>query len=305
MQWHRTPSFNASIAHLSNWLRIPDVLDQDLEHIREVGRERIPAPKRACAEQLARSNKFVHWLRNPAPSQLLVHANYRECEEISGMSLFCVSLRRVLASRPDRFIPLVFFCGLHTEQRDDDDDGAESSSDDSSEPRATHSVPPSAARAHGLPSPPLDIGAHGLIRSFIHQLITWYSHHHEPLWFVKTPQEQHAVENNDLRALYELFRSLVRSLPSRMTVCCLVDGVKYYERDEFLEDMESVMRPLLELSASRPTPLIKVLLTSPKDTSDVQDWVADESILSMRELGRPSLVSDEAGLERMLASALR
>lgn len=287
VQWHPTPSFDASLDDIFNWLRVPDILDQDWKHI-QVRKRNVPEPKRACAEQLAGSRKFVEWLRDPAPSQLLVHANYEERDKISGMSLFCVSLMNLLGGHPNQFVPLVFFCGLHAERRDN----------------PSSSEPPSTAGTHSLPSPSLSNGAHGLIRSFIQQLLAWYKRYH-CVCFLRTFQEKYAVENNDLRALYGLFKDLVCKLPSGRTVCCLVDGAEYFERDRFWNDMEGVMWPLLELSASRPPPcpVIKVLFTSPTKTSKVRQWVAGRSILSMTELGRPGPAS-EARLETLLASAL-
>lgn len=279
VQWPRPPSCAVPPVELAEWLRIPNILDQDLQHIHEVRGQNLPAPMRACAEQLARSGRFLEWLQSPAPSQLLVHANDEELSHISGLSLFCASLARVLVGHPDRFIPLVFFCGLHAELPDDDDD------DSSSEP--------------------LSMGAQGLMRSLIRQLLVWLARH-RPVWFPMTHQEEHRIGLDDLGALYELFRRLLRALPGHITVCCLVDGVVYYERDAFVDRVQRVMVPLLQLSASRPRPypLIKVLLTSPTNTSVVRHWVTEESILSMTKLGRPVLVSDEEGLERILASAL-
>lgn len=289
--WNPMPNFMVSLADLYDWLHIPDVLHPDLQHILEVRSETVPAPQRACAEQLARSHVFLEWLRSPESSQLLVHANYRKSSPISGLSIFCFYLRKVLASRPDRFIPLVFFCGLHTDEDDDDDEESRDST----------------AGIQSVPSRWLSIGAHGLIRSFIHQLLAWYSLHCPAVWITVSALEKHAIEQNDLGALYEMFKRLVRMLPSSITVCCLVDGAMYYERDELAYNMRGVMLPLSEISDSGPgiTPRpIKVLITSPTNVPDAREWVAEGPTLSLTELGRPGLVSDEEGLERMLASAL-
>jgi hypothetical protein len=283
-------------------LGIPDVLFEDLQHLIEVGEQRVPARQRACAEQLARSGRFTEWLRSSTSSQLLVHANYSENANISGLSLFCFSLANVLAGRPDRFIPLVFFCGMHAELPDEDEE-----EEDEEEPRDSHSVLLSAAHAQKLQERWLNmdtIGARGLMLSFIHQLLGRY-YHPRGISIAMTPQELHDTENRNLRALYELFRRLVRMLPESVTVCFPVDGTVYYERDEFLRGMERIMVPLLQLSQPGITRArLKVLLTSPTDTSDVREWFAQESILSMREIDRPGLVSESTELERILATAI-
>lgn len=274
--WCPESTYTVSTGDIASWIHIPDVVHQDLQYIDEVCKVNDPM---ARAEELAQSETFLEWLQTPTSSQLLVHANDGEGAQISGLSLFCVSLRRVLKSRPDRFIPVVFFCGLHVE-------------------------PPSATGTQSRPGPGLNSGAHGLIRSFIHQLMD-HCYFHCPVSVTGTARARHGTENDDLEALYPLFRSLVCAIPNHITVCCLVDGAVYYERDEFLDDMRGVMLPLLHLAGlDLMKGRLKVLFTSPTSTSYVRDWVAEESILSMTELGRPGLVSDEEGLERMLASAV-
>lgn len=279
LRWHQQHNYMMNTSDLANRLGVPNILRRDLLHLGKVSTEAVASSKRACAEQLARSSIFFEWLRAPASSQLLVHANCREGSHISGLSLFCAHLAKVLREKkPTRFIPLVFFCGLHTD-RPDNANASETSGD-------------------------VCIGGRGLLQSFIHQLLDAY-YYPNGLLITVTAQEMLDIENRRMAALYGLFRRLVLMLPSDFTVCCLVDGVMYYERDEFLGGMERVVPQLLQLSRASSTPgPLKVLLTSPTHTSVVREWFAEESILSMTEMDRAGLVSDAEGLERRLASII-
>lgn len=297
--WYSRQNQIVAPSDLAIWLGIPNVLPEDMQHLNEVGRHRVPARQRACAEQLARSSKFADWLRSPTSSRLLVHEDYSNSKvsEISGLSLFCVSLEEVLSTHSNRFIPLVFFCGLHAELPDDPDSSDESNDDyDESGART--------ALKHDLQGPWLSPGSAGLIQSLIHQLLEKY-YHLKGEYLTVTPEEIDGIENRKLGALYEFFRRLVYMLPEGVTVWLMVDGAVYYEWDEYVDDMQRIMLPLLQLSEPGVTRArLKLLVTSPTNMSDIQEWFAQDSILSMTELGRPAQVTNEQGLQSMLASAL-
>lgn len=303
--WCPRPDQLMAPSDIAMLLGIPNILPQDMQHLNEVGRHRVPARQRACAEQLARSSKFADWLRSPTSSRLLVHENYSNSKvsEISGLSLFCVSLEKVLATHSDRFIRLAFFCGLHAELPDDPDSSDESN-DDYHESGPSHAEPQNTALNHDPQSPWLSPGSAGLIQSLIYQLLEKY-YHLKGEYLTVTTQEIDGIENRKLGALYEVFRRLVYMLPEGVTVWLMVDGAVYYERDEYVDDMQRIMLPLLQLSEPGVTRAhLKVLVTSPTNMSDVQEWFAQDSILSMTELGRPAQMTDEQGLQSMLASAL-
>lgn len=301
--WHPRPNHLMAPSDLAMRLGIPNVLPQDMQHLNEVGRHRVLERQRACAEQLARSSKFADWLRSPTSSRLLVHENNSKVSKISGLSLFCVSLEKVLATHSGCFIPLAFFCGLHAELPDDPDSSGESN-DDYDESGASRSEPQNAARNHDPQTPWLSPGSAGLMQSLIYQLLEKH-YHLNGEYLTVTPQEIDGIENRKLGALYEVFRRLVYMLPESVTVWLMVDGAVYYERDEFVDDMQRVMLPLLQLSEPGVTRArLKVLVTSPTNMSDIQEWFAEDSILSMTELGRPAQVTNEQGLQNMLASAL-
>lgn len=253
---------------LISCLGIPDILSQDFQCLSEKRKVAVPAPEQARAEQLIRTIQIREWLTGPTSSQLLVHGNYDRRAYISGLSLFCMSLAHTLAERAPRFIPLVFFCGLHTEPLQD-----------------THT------------------GGRALIQSFIRQLLCQYDFNGGSI--PMAPEELDDVQNGDVSALCSLFERLVHMLPKSVAVFCLVDGVVYYERDEFLVDLEQVLMTILRLPDQEGVQApIKVLLTSPTRTAVVRQPFPDDLILSMEGMVRADLVASSSRLGRELSSGI-
>lgn len=253
---------------LLDCIGIPDILSQDFQHLSEKRKIAVPAQEQARAEQLIRTSQIREWLTSPTSSQLLVHGNYDRRAYISGLSLFCMSLAHTLAERVPRFIPLVFFCGLHTEPLQD---------------------------AH--------TGGRALIQSFVRQLLCQYDFNGGNI--PVTPEDLDDVQNGDVRALCTLFERLVQMLPKSVALFCLVDGVVYYERDEFLDDLGRVLMSILQLSDQEGvhTP-VKVLLTSPTRTAVVRQPFPDDMILSMEGMVRADLVASSSRLGRELSSGI-
>lgn len=253
---------------LISCLGIPDILSQDFQRLSEKRKVTVPAPEQARAEQLIRTTQIREWLTGPTSSQLLVHGNYDRRAYISGLSLFCMSLAHTPAERAPRFVPLVFFCGLHTEPLQD-----------------THT------------------GGRALIQSFIRQLLFQYDFDGGSI--PMAPEELDDVQNSDLGALCSLFDRLVHMLPKSVAVFCLVDGVVYYERDEFLVDLEQVLMTILRLPDQEGVQApIKVLLTSPTRTAVVRQPFPDDLILSMEGMVRADLVASSSRLGRELSSGI-
>lgn len=280
-------------------LRAAHILFDDMRHIDEVLRPTLSKSDWEPVDQLVRSHKLTEWLHSRAMPNLLVHGDQRGGSHISGLSVFCESLRGVLAMYPGQFIPLLFFCGMHDGVEDDD-------TDDDDEDKNTNNDKNQAAQTFVKPSSDPCIGAAGLIRSFASQLLEHYYILYN-IGIVMVPGELDAILNGDLDALYALFSRLLCLLPPNFTVFCLVDGVDCFEQDELLEDMKLVMEPLLQISRSRSTQgSVKVLLTAPSNTSDVCDWVDNEAILSLADIGQPGQLSvtDSVGLRSRLASVV-
>ncbi|KAG6364191.1 hypothetical protein INS49_005789 [Diaporthe citri] len=260
---------------LVSWVDIPDILSQDLQTLSHRGMYAVSMRDRARIEEFAIIREFVDWLTSPRSSQLLIEGDYSPLAYMSGLSHFCVSLERVLARRAPRSIPLVFFCGLHTELLGD---------------------------AH--------TGGRALVQSFIRQLLDYIKRYQLssfngggiplPSWAIPS------IRAGDLSALCVLFESLVRFLPSGVALYCLVDGVAFFEGDGFLEDLTRVLEPILQLSRQRETDAsLKLLLTSPTFTLEMHRWFPLQSRLSMGGMRGGGPIANSERLEQELASALQ
>ncbi len=95
----------------------------DLRRINKKRQTWVPGNEQAQAEQLVQSGQLKGWMVSATSSQLLVHGDYEGRQYMSSLSLFCTSLFESLAARGPRFIPLVFFCGLHTDRSTDEHTG--------------------------------------------------------------------------------------------------------------------------------------------------------------------------------------
>lgn len=266
---------------LVGYLGAAHILVEDLQHLGLTVRPRLSKSDWDPVDQLVQSGQLMYLLHSPALTQLLVHAHRQGGARISGLSVFCESLRSVFTMYPGHVVPLLFFCGRHATVADGQDPN----------------------------KPPSDpsVGARGLMRSFVSQLLENYYIPYG-IGIPMIPGELDAILNGDLDALSGLFSRLVHMLPPGCTVFCLVDGVEYFEREELLDDTKRVMEPLLQLARSGATPgPLKVLLTSPTSTSDVRDWVHDGAILSLAQNGRQGVhsVTSYAGLRGRLEAAVR
>ncbi|KAF3768064.1 hypothetical protein M406DRAFT_224869, partial [Cryphonectria parasitica EP155] len=78
-------------------------------------------------------------------------------------------------------------------------------------------------------------GGFAMIRSFICQLLCQFDFGEKLSASVVTRE---LVQHGDINELCRLFEWLVHLLPSYVVLVCLIDGILYYERPEFLGSME-------------------------------------------------------------------
>lgn len=266
LQVDSSTEFQRSITSedLLEWIEVPDLLAQDLQKILDRRKIRVTEREQARAEQLIRTQQIREWLTAPTSAQLLVHGNYDRGAYISGLTIFCMSLTTTLAERNSRFVPLTFFCGLHAEQMDD-----------------TYA------------------GGRAIIQSFIAQLLQQFEfgNPHVP----NLQMNEGKIRTGDIGELCRLFEALVRALPNFMVLLCLIDGILYYERDEFQEDMAVVLSAILKLSADDSVAVsVKVLITSPTKTTEVRRPFPDDLILSMDGMAPAGLIASSSRLGREL-----
>lgn len=253
--------------NLLSWIDIPDLTSEDLEYIEERRRILVPAHERARAEQLIQVGRVKQWIASPTSCQLLVHGNYESKRVVSGLSLFCTSLFLSLAEKAPQIIRLAFFCGLHTDSSTDEFTGGRT-----------------------------------IIASFIYQLLCQFN------FEGSVPGDEivrELVERWDLQELCRLFEWLVNLLPKHIVVFCLIDGILYYEREEFVEDMGYILVTILRISNDELTKAaLKILITSPTKTLDVRKPFPDELIVSMDAVTVPSSIPSTSRLERALEEGL-
>jgi hypothetical protein len=110
-----------------------------------------------------------------------------------------------------------------------------------------------------------------MVRSLICQLLVAGPFEHS---FEQTKN----LDVNDLGDLLIVFTTLLRQLPDRTAVVCIIDGISYYEDSHLREENMRSIRKLAKLSRAE-APIFKLLITSPTRTSYVhQDSVITKYI---------------------------
>ncbi|KAI1075124.1 hypothetical protein F5B20DRAFT_560861 [Whalleya microplaca] len=205
-------------------------------------KESIPAEDRARAELVLRAPKFHAWTVAPTSRELLVHGDFKGTHYISGLSLFCCSFLQAIRNT-GRFYSLVYFCGCHIGSND------------------------------------AFSGGRGMIKSLVSQLLSQRMTEAGP---PGSDINLNLIKVGDIGQLCNLFGWLLRRIPQDAPVFCLVDGIRYYEREQYLEDMAQVLRYLLDLTCDETIQCVfKILITSPSETTIVRQAVDEDSILSM------------------------
>ncbi|KAK0631216.1 hypothetical protein B0T14DRAFT_501310 [Immersiella caudata] len=220
-------------------------------------REMLPRADREIAERVVTTSKFREWLAAPVSRELLIHGNFTGTQYTSALSLFCATLIRTLQEEggpQGRYLALVFFCGKHL------DDASGISGGDT---KTTASV-----------------GGLGMIRSLVAQLLTQRPFN---LNEILPRVNIQAIRSGDIHQLLSLFTELVQQVSrSGTSIFCLLDGLKYYEREEYLDDMSLVLRHLLDVrEGGTHGSVFKVLITSPSPTTIVRQAFSEDGILSL------------------------
>jgi hypothetical protein len=126
-------------------------------------------------------------------------------------------------------------------------------------------------------------GGSAMIRSLLAQLLIQF-----PFSNINPPADAlpHDIENASIDQLCKLFTYLVRQLPPRTTVFCLIDGINEYEREGYIHGMDEVVFSLLGLVDEGSRARFKLLLTSPRPTVEVRKAFDQEdgALLHMQQL---------------------
>ncbi|KAI0468397.1 hypothetical protein F4859DRAFT_490319 [Xylaria cf. heliscus] len=235
-------------------LYIPDLDEADIQHILRNAGETI-LEDRGRAEQVLATPHFRAWIMSPGPSKLLVHGDFADSaaanRPLSPFSVLCATVVKALrlSGAEGKTISLVFFCGCHLVDNEYSGGGV-------------------------------------MIQSLIAQLLR-----HFPAANIESDPgvSMQDIERGDVTLLCRLFAYLVRRLPARMTVFCLIDGINEYESEEYLHTMDEVILALLGLANEGNSPWrakFKLLLMSPRPTVEVRQVFDQEpeTLLHMAQL---------------------
>lgn len=253
-----------------------------MEEIEEEAKQ-LPLGDRKRTERINDDKKFQDWILSPASTKLWIHGNFSSpMLENPALSHFCTTLTKDL--RPQRPqepeegpLCIVWFCGRHL-GRDDDKSDSESSNPLGYDPNLGQDKQD--AYSPGT--------KHGIIKRMMRSLISQLLCHYEfGLRFLLPPGVDLGVieKGHSLSQLRRLFRWLVRQLPKEVTLFCLLDGIAFYEREEFEAPMLHALDDILELIVSDDvSAVVKVLVTSPRSTSTFRKGFDGKEILSMDSL---------------------
>lgn len=195
------------------------------------------------AQSLVASEEFKRWYMEQRSDVLFVDGNDASYATsfITPMSLMCSSLttsfRQALG---DEAWCLNFFCGLHIRKSSD--------------------------------SPELfsAVGPVGMMRSLVEQLVALLIKYDVDRAYELDKDKDKGFGRNfrenlrdgEIPELYRAFRRLLGYVPRGVTVFCFIDGVSWFESEEFEEKMEYVVSELIDLVKHAPARL-KLLLTCP------------------------------------------
>ncbi|KAF3054786.1 hypothetical protein GL218_07411 [Daldinia childiae] len=233
-------------------LQIPDIDHIDLNYITKKAGS-LPFEDRGRAEQVVDTRQFKQWMlsdkhwiysgnqwvrlsqNNDVSGRTMKLLVHGDYDSNDNISPFSVLCASLMGilRSQKNFISLVFFCGRHL-------DGDESP------------------------------GSLAMIRSLVGQLLQQSPSYPSGLAQHVSMQD---VRGGDVQELCKLFGCLIRQLPSTVTVFCVIDGIGFYEREQYKDDMEEILVFILSLAEDEEQGVdtaIKLFLTSPQPTRYVR-----------------------------------
>ncbi|KAI1804747.1 hypothetical protein F4811DRAFT_570833 [Daldinia bambusicola] len=252
-------------------LAIDDIDTTDIDAI-EGKRPGISLQDRRRTEQIVQDQKFQDWIVTPKSTKLMVYGNFSSLMvETSALSLFCTTLAKAFRSRK-RYVCLVWFCGRHLGY--DDESDSDSSDEEDGYGYDGLKLGQDEEDDYG-PGIRLSV-INRMVRSLIAQLLCDYDF--GPMHLLPPDVDPEIIkEGHSLSQLRRLFCWLVRQLPEEITLFCLIDGIVFYEREDFEDPMLDFLGDILELTVSDDVlASVKVLMTSPRPTSTVRIGFEDE-----------------------------
>lgn len=199
---------------------------------------------------MVQSDKLRIWLAESASSRALLvngHSDLESAEGQSPLSLVDAELVTISERMESAFV-VKYFCGLHTP---------------------------------GLNQSPTSSSV-GMMASLVGQLLDQMLRREMEIdmSFLKK-SDLKKVESYDLFALYMVFRELVKQLPPKTLMVCVLDEVNLYETRSLGEDTDTVMKRLTRLVDKSTDVVIKMLVTCRGRALDFQQYFEQDNILDL------------------------
>lgn len=183
------------------------------------------------------SPRFKFWLQSPFPDILAVNGNLEDGMARYSSTTLLCGMLIRSLREQEATHVLHFFCGAHNSRH-------ESSA-----------------------------GPRGLIQSLIAQLL---SIQRFDVGFLRFAQWEGGIKANNVGAYCRLFSRLVEQLPSSV-IFCIIDCVSLFETENWIEDLQLVMKTLLETAADEHSNTRIKLLTISTSRSRCLDHMLSES----------------------------
>lgn len=236
----------------------PSVATSDFYYVLKQGPMAEASPDAKC---LMQTQQFQDWLSRPASAFIFVNGSdaMHALSRISPLSVLGSMISLGLNQLPNA-TSIHFYCGLHT-----------SPADSISGPR-------------------------GLMRSLIAQLLL--ADVNFDLHFIYSRQYFAELELHNIDFLCDTFEQLIRRLPADSTLFCLIDGVVFFDRSNWQDDLSIVVPKLTALAAgrSRIGPLFKLLMTNAQCSRWLRELVPPQDHLELSDvlsLGQEAITEQE------------
>lgn len=222
--------------------------NEDEYHVLRHGRS-VDAAALSAASLMLRTRQVQQLLGILVPGIILVEGcgDRSQTSRVSPISVVCVTLAHTLRTRPAS-VALLFLCGRHV----DGGDG-------------------------------VICGPQGLMRSLLAQLIlvvaqnNWISDFSQ----IGFPGGEEETEWKHL-ALHDvclLFHQMLESIPCMTEVFCLVDGISFFERDDWCHDYDMVMNTFARIIENQNLNVaFKLLITTPTRSSRLSNLESHQRV---------------------------
>ena len=183
---------------------------------------------------IMRSPGLRKWHRYPRSKTILVNGNKSGNDIFSPTTLLAANV--VESLQPIKaIITLQYFCSLRATAKD-------------------------AAKYNAIT----------ILKSFIAQLLL-----NDVAWDLNFMghEKMDKIESNDLKTILDVFFRLLQQLPPMTYLYWIIDGITFYERDEWRDDFLRVMKALLKIMEIKGKVVIKLLLTCHGRSSFVADYI--------------------------------